>query len=71
MAHTVKFNIPDRELGKSDIKFKVKKNGELFGTLEVSKGALVWYPKGTSYGHRVGWTQFDEFMQSKPRPEKR
>jgi hypothetical protein len=71
MAHTVLFNIPDRELGKSDIRFKVKKDGELFGTLEVSKGALVWYPKGNSYGHKVSWTMFDEFMKDRPRPEKR
>lgn len=71
MAHTVLFNIPDRELGKSDIKFKIKKDGELFGTLEVSKGALVWYPKGTSYGHKIGWSKFDEVMKKRSRPEKR
>jgi phage pi2 protein 07 len=71
MAHDVLFNIPDRELGKSDIKFKVKKDGELFGTLEVSKGGIVWYPKGNSYGHKTGWSAFDNFMKEKPRAEKR
>jgi len=71
MAHKVLFNIPDRELGKSDIEFKIKTNGELFGTLKISKGGIVWYPKGYSYGNKTTWSAFDKFMKDKPRAEKR
>ena len=71
MAHHVTFSIPERRLGKSDIGFKVRENGKLFGTLEISKGSLVWYPKGTSYGYKVGWTRFNEFMEKMTRFEKR
>lgn len=71
MAHKVLFNIPDRELGKSDIKFKVRKNNEVFGMLEISKGGLVWYRKGNSYGNKIGWLKFDSVMKNMPRLEKR
>jgi hypothetical protein len=52
--HGVRFSIPERELGKADIEFKIKKEGKSFGTLRVSKGSIVWLPKDTSYGHKIG-----------------
>jgi hypothetical protein len=69
--HDVRFSIPERELGKADIEFKIKKAGKLFGTLRVSKGSIVWLPKDTTYGHKIGWKMFDEIMQSQKRSEKR
>jgi hypothetical protein len=72
MAHDVQFSIPTRDLGRADITFRVKRNGGVLGTLEVSKGSVVWFPKDTSYGHRVGWTAFDLIMKnSGAREEKR
>ena len=71
MAHDVMFNVPFRSLGKSDIEFEVKVDGEIFGKLKISKGSLVWFPKGNTYGHKIGWSQFDSLMQKKPRVEKR
>lgn len=69
--HDVRFSIPERELGKADIEFKIKKDGKLFGMLRVSKGSIVWFPKDKSYGHKTGWDKFDQFMQSQARYEKR
>jgi hypothetical protein len=69
--HDVRFSIPDRELGKADLEFKVKKQGKLFGTLRVSKGSIVWLPKDTSYGHKIGWNKLDEVMKKQTRFEKR
>ena len=69
--HDIRFSIPDRELGKADIEFKVKKAGKLFGTLRVSKGSIVWLPKDTTYGHKIGWNKFDEVMRDQKRSEKR
>jgi hypothetical protein len=69
--HDVKFSIPERELGKADIEFKVKKAGKLFGTLRISKGSIVWLPKDTTYGNKIGWKKFDEIMQRQKRSEKR
>jgi hypothetical protein len=69
--HDVKFSIPERELGKADIEFKIKKDGKVFGKLTVSKGSIVWFPKDTTYGHKIGWTKFDDFMKAQTREEKR
>lgn len=69
--HVVRFSIPERNLGKSDIEFKVWSDGELFGTLEISKGSLVWYPKGTQYGYKRGWGKFNGWMLESNRYEKR
>ena len=63
MKHQVKFSIPERELGKADIEFRVKKNGQKFGTLKVSKGSVVWVQKDDTYGFKMGWTDFDEVMK--------
>jgi len=58
--HKVQFDLPTRELGKSDVHFLVQKDGAVFGKLEVSRGGLVWYPKGAQRGHKLGWKALDE-----------
>ena len=70
-SHKVFFDLPTRELGKSDVHFTVHKDGSVFGKLEVSKGALVWYPRNARRGHKVGWSRFDEFVTSRRKSEKR
>lgn len=69
MAHKVKFSIPERELGKADIEFHVKSNGQKFGTLKVSKGALVWVPRDHTYGYKIGWSKFDEWIKTSGKKE--
>ncbi len=55
MAHTVTVRIPDRPISHKDIVFKVRKNGDLFGRLKVSQGAVVWLPGKTNKGWRLSW----------------
>ena len=71
MKHEVTFDVPRRDLGKTDIHFWVKSDGDILGNLEVSKGALVWYPKGAQIGHKIGWNQFAQVMSDYPRNERR
>lgn len=61
--HDVSFNIPQRALGKADVEFLVKRDGAVLGTLAVSNGSVVWFPKGTTYGLKVGWKKFNNIMQ--------
>jgi len=61
--HDVSFNIPQRALGKADVEFIVKRDGALLGTLAVSNGSIVWFPKGNVYGFKVGWKKFNDIMQ--------
>lgn len=71
MRHEVTFDLPTRDLGKSDVHFRVKVDGSVLGKLEISKGALVWYPKDKTYGHKITWSKFDEEMKKYPRLERR
>ena len=65
MAHKVTFTLPDREIGKADIEFLVKRDGIVFARLLVSKGAVVWRPKNKQFGKKLEWSRFDEVMQEK------
>jgi hypothetical protein len=61
--HDVSFNIPQRPLGKADVKFQIKRDGSVLGTLEISNGSLVWFAKGTSYGLKMSWVRFERMMR--------
>lgn len=61
--HEVKFTIPERSLGKKDLEFTVKRNGESFGRLLVSNGTIVWVPRSKTRGFKLGWVKFDKLMQ--------
>ena len=63
-THDVSFSIPARALGKADVEFHVKCDGSAHGTLEVSNGSVVWFPKGTTHGFKVGWKKFEEIMRA-------
>jgi len=63
VEHKVSFSIPPRDLGRADVEFVVRRGSTILGTLKVSKGSLVWFPKGTSYGCKMRWSRFDELMQ--------
>jgi hypothetical protein len=68
MAYDVRFEIPVRRLGKSDVTFLVKRGGGRLGTLEISKGAVVWYPRGAQRGYKANWVKFDKVIkQNVPR----
>ncbi len=71
MKHKVEFTVPFRALGKSDIEFHVWGDDEKLGVLQISKGSLVWYPKGPSHGHKITWEQFDKAMREYPKEERR
>lgn len=65
MAYDVTFTVPSRPLGKADVTFVVKDGDRVLGTLEVSKGAIVWYPKKTTYGCKATWQEFHRIAQQK------
>jgi hypothetical protein len=61
--HDVYFSIPERELGRADVEFRVKRDGGAFGRLRVSAGSLVWVPVNKQYGYKLGWKQLDKLAQ--------
>ncbi len=68
--HAVDFVVPERPLGKADVEFKIKRDGEALGRLKVSNGTVVWVPKGCKYGYKMNWREFDKAMQSNGKAEK-
>jgi len=71
MKHKVTFSIPSKELKKADIIFRIYNDNGLLGTLEISNGSLVWFPKGNKIGHKAYWHQFNKFMIDKRQIEKK
>jgi hypothetical protein len=63
MAHRVDFTVPERPLGNADVTFWVKRDSNLLGRLEISKGKIVWVPRNARTGYELGWQKFDELMQ--------
>lgn len=67
--HDVRFNIPERTLGNSDIEFTVYSDELRLGVLKVSKGALVWRSANKKRGHIVGWDLFERLAREHGRRE--
>lgn len=66
--HAVKFTVPYRDLGRSDVEFKIyakqRRDRHLIGTLYISHGAIEWRSRKK---HRQGmvkldWDDFDRYM---------
>lgn len=68
--HDVRFTIPERKLGNSDIEFVVHSDDERLGLLKVSKGAVVWRPAFKKRGFAIGWSAFDRVMREQGRRER-
>lgn len=62
MAHEVAMGAPSLQLGRADVTFAVKHNGETLGALHISRGSVVWFPAGHNYGHRLAWRRLAELM---------
>lgn len=69
--HSVTFSIPERELGKADLEFHVKRNGDKLGTFKVSKGGVVWTAKNKQYGSSLSWVDLAAHMTAQGRAERR
>ena len=69
MANQVKFTIPERAIGRTDIEFKIRQGGTLLGTLKVSKGDLEWAVPhgkgGQASNYKVKWEDVGEIMKAK------
>ena len=64
-CHSMGFTFPERWLGRADIVFEIEKDKEKFGEFLMSNGAVVWFPKGKRFGHRVVWAELDKFFVDK------
>ena len=68
--HDVRFTVPERRLGNSDIEFEIYSDDERLGQLSVSKGAVVWRHANKKLGVVMDWSTFDRVMQREGRRER-
>ena len=69
MAFDISLTIPKGvEVLHSDLVIIAKKDGELLGTLTISKGTIDWRPKNKKSGKksetRLTWGKFAEVMEA-------
>jgi hypothetical protein len=61
--HTVKLtNMPELELGSSDVRFEIEDGSAKIGTLLVSKGGIEWRPYKKQKRH-LPWEKFDQIIR--------
>ena len=63
--HDVYFTLPERQLGRADAEFRIKRNSQAFGKLRISEGALEWVPANKQSGIRITWAELDRFARDK------
>jgi hypothetical protein len=61
-VHQVDIKVPTLELDRADAILDVKADGVTLGALHISRGAVVWFPSGTTYGYKLGWSRLNELM---------
>jgi len=58
--HTVKVKTPPLEVGKVDIVFNVRRDGQVHGRLKISKGGVEWMQRSDSKkAFHMSWDKFD------------
>jgi len=67
-THDVTIEIPKKSIQATDIKFTVKSDGGMLGSLLVSKGNIEWIPANNSVRkRRLTWERFAQMMESEGR----
>jgi hypothetical protein len=61
---------PSREIGLSDVVFKVYSDDELYGTITISKGAIEWFPSRAVKPYKMRWEKFDRVITGNVRRRK-
>ena len=60
MAHEVFLEVPKINVGSTDARIVIKKNGSKIGELLISKGNIEWWPKGNfRKKKRLRWSEFE------------
>ena len=65
------FDVQAQEVRTKDVVFKIYQEGEKFGELRVSQGAVVWRGRKDKDGRKLGWRRFDRLMQEHARHAER
>jgi hypothetical protein len=62
--HAVSMKASSLELTKADVEFRGARDCEHFGTLFLSRGAVIWRLMAGKKSYNVGWAKFDSVMRT-------
>lgn len=73
MAHKLFLDLAVQALDirTKDVVFKVYREGEKFGELRISQGAVVWRGRKDKDGRKLGWKRLDRLFQEEGRRAER
>lgn len=63
MAHEVIMAVPEQELGSSLLVLRVKWDGRLLGTLQVSKGGVTCFRPNSRRARTTTWASFTRLLE--------
>ncbi|MBI2704809.1 MAG: hypothetical protein HYX32_05915 [Actinobacteria bacterium] len=62
--HDIELELPATTIVRNaDAIIKVHGDGELIGTLEISRGSIDWRPRRGKKVRRLTWERFDRLMR--------
>lgn len=67
MATTVRFAIPEREIGNNGVTFGRKTDAGKHGSIMVRQNHLEWLSAGDQYLYQVTWEDFAQFAEDRGR----
>ncbi len=67
--HDIELELPAATTIRNvDAVLKVHGDGELIGTLEISRGSIDWRPRHGKKARRLTWERFDRLMREEGSP---
>ena len=64
MVQTVIMQTDCLHIKKGGIELHISEGEKKLGRLNISNGAIEWFPKNRKVGTKLNWTKFAELMQS-------
>ena len=60
--HTISVSLPQAEVINKDAIITIRGNGQIVGTITISRGNIEWYSNHWKKPTRLTWKQFDRVM---------
>ena len=61
--HNVQVKTPPLEVGKVDVIFNIRRDGQVHGRLKISKGGVVWMQRSDSKkAFHMSWDKLDKIF---------
>ena len=60
--HTISLELPQAEVINKDAIITIRGDGQIIGTLTISRGSIEWYSNHWKKPTRLTWSRFDDAM---------